>query len=99
MFREFMAQDIDPSEADIWAVVQNPMRKSIFTEKSGPPAWKQLPTWYQISEDEHMIPPDVARTFAQKINATTLSLNASHSSFVSHPNEIGDFILNATKGK
>ena len=28
MFREFMAQDIDPSEADIWAVVQNPMRQS-----------------------------------------------------------------------
>lgn len=99
MFREFMAQDIDPSEADIWAVVQKPMRQSIFTEKSGPPAWKQLPTWYQISEDDHMLPPDVQRTFAQQINATPLSLNASHSSFVSHPKEVADFILTAAKGK
>jgi hypothetical protein len=57
MFREFMAQDIDPSEADIWAVIQKPMRQSIFTERSGPPAWKQLSTWYQISEEDHMIPP------------------------------------------
>jgi pimeloyl-ACP methyl ester carboxylesterase len=99
LFREFMAQDIDPSEADIWGIVQKPMRQSIFTEKSGPPAWKQLPTWYQISEDDHMIPPDVQHTFARQINATTLSLNASHSSFVSHPNDIADFIRKATKGK
>jgi hypothetical protein len=35
----------------------------------------------------------------RKMNATTLSLNASHSSYVSYPNEIVDFILNATKGK
>jgi pimeloyl-ACP methyl ester carboxylesterase len=99
MFKEFMAHDIDPFEADIWAVIQKPMRKSIFTEKSGPLACKQLPTWYQISEDDRMIPPDVERTFSKKVNATTLSLKASHSSFVSHPKEIADIILNADKGK
>ena len=32
------------------------------------------------------------------MNATTLSLNASHASYVSHPNEIAELILNATKG-
>jgi hypothetical protein len=46
-----------------------------------------------------MIPPDVQHTFAEKMNATTLSLNASHPSYVSYPTEIVDFILNATKGK
>jgi hypothetical protein len=66
---------------------------------SGPPAWKQLPTWYQISESDHMIPPDVQHTFAEKMNATALSLNASHASYVSYPTEIADFILYATKGK
>ena len=54
---------------------------------------------YQISNDDHMISPDVQRTFAKQMNATTLSLNASHASYVSHPNEIADFILNATKEK
>jgi hypothetical protein len=43
-----------------------------------------------------MIPPDVQHLFAQQM--TTLSLNASHASYVSHPNEIAQFILNATKG-
>jgi pimeloyl-ACP methyl ester carboxylesterase len=99
IFRENFAQDVDASEADIMAVVQKPFNQSIFVEKSGPPAWKQLPTWYQISESDRMIPPDVQHTFAEKMNATTLSLNASHASYVSHPDEIAELILNATKGK
>ena len=98
VFRENFAQDVDPAEADIMAIVQKPFHQSNFVEKCGPPAWKQLPTWYQISTNDHMIPPDVQRMFAQRMNATTISLPASHASYVSHPNEIADFILNAAKG-
>jgi len=99
IFRENFAQDVNASEADIMAITQKPFKQSIFVEKSGPPAWKQLPTWYQISESDRMIPPDVQHKFAERMNATTLSLNTSHASYVSHPNEIADFILNATKGE
>jgi pimeloyl-ACP methyl ester carboxylesterase len=99
MFRGAFAQDVDPTEADVMSIVQKPFNQSIFGEKSGPPAWKQLPTWYQISEADHMIPPDAERLFAKQMNATTLSLNASHASLVSHPDEIAELILNATKGK
>jgi pimeloyl-ACP methyl ester carboxylesterase len=98
MFRGAFAQDVDPAEADIMAVAQKPINQSIFVEKSGPPAWKQLPTWYQISEGDHAIPPAVEQMFAKQMNATTISINASHASYVSHPNEIAQFILNATKG-
>jgi pimeloyl-ACP methyl ester carboxylesterase len=80
------------------AIVQKPFHQSNFVAKSGPPAWKQLPTWYQISDADHMVPPDVQHTFAQRMNATTISLNASHASYVSHPTEIAEFILNAAKG-
>jgi pimeloyl-ACP methyl ester carboxylesterase len=99
IFRENFAQDVDPAEADLMAIVQKPFNQSIFGEKSGPPAWKQLPTWYQISDADRMIPPDVERKFAERMNATTLSLNTSHASYVSHPNEIAELILNATKEK
>jgi pimeloyl-ACP methyl ester carboxylesterase len=99
IFRENFAQDVTPEEADLMAIVQKPFNQSNFVAKSGPPAWKELPTWYQISDADRMIPPDVQRTFAQQMNATTVNLNASHASYVSHPTEIADFILNATKGK
>ena len=48
-------QDVDPAQAKIMAIVQKPFNTSIFTEKSGPPAWNQLPTWYQVSENDHII--------------------------------------------
>jgi pimeloyl-ACP methyl ester carboxylesterase len=99
VFRENFAQDVDPAEADLMAIVQKPFNQSIFMEKSGPPAWKQLPTWYQISDADRMIPPDVQRMFAERMNATAITVNASHASYVSHPDEITQLILNATKGK
>ena len=74
MFGQAFAQDVDPAQAKVIAAEQKPFSKSILTEKSGPPAWKQLPSWYQVSENDHAIPPDVERMFAKQINATTISL-------------------------
>ena len=98
LFHDWFAQDVNPARADVMAVVQKPFNLSIFAEKSGPPAWKQLPTWYQVSENDRMIPPAVEHMFAKQMNATTISLPASHASLESHPNEIAQLILNATKG-
>jgi pimeloyl-ACP methyl ester carboxylesterase len=80
------------------AVVQKPAHQSFATEPSGPPAWKQLPTWFEVSEGDRIIPPDVQRNFAKRMNATTITLNSSHASLVTHPDEIAELILNATKG-
>jgi len=98
LFHDWFAQDVNPARADVMAVVQKPFNLSIFTEKSGPPAWKQVPTWYQVSENDRMIPPAVEHMFAKQMNATTISLPASHASLESHPNEIAQLILNATRG-
>ena len=99
IFRENFAQDVDPAEANIMAITQKPFHQSNFVAASGPPAWKQLPTWYQISEADHMIPPDTERLFAKQMNATTVSVNSSHASLVSQPDQTSELILNATKGK
>ncbi|HEY7570304.1 MAG TPA: alpha/beta hydrolase [Nitrososphaeraceae archaeon] len=102
-FGQAFAQDIDPAQAKVIAAVQKPYNQSILTEKSGPPAWKQLPNWYQVSENDHAIPPDAERMFAKQNNATTISLPSSHASPLSHPNEVAQLILNAanslTKGE
>jgi pimeloyl-ACP methyl ester carboxylesterase len=98
MFHQAFVQDANATEAKIMAVVQKPAHQSILTEPSGPPAWKQLPTWFEVSESDRIIPPDAQRQFAQRMNATTISLNSSHASLVTHPDEIAQLILNATKG-
>jgi pimeloyl-ACP methyl ester carboxylesterase len=102
-FGQALAQDTDPAQVKVLADEQKPFSKSILVEKSGPPAWKQLPSWYQVSENDHAIPPDAERMFAKQINATTISLPSSHASPLSHPNEVAQLILNAanslTKGE
>ena len=98
MFHGAFVQDANATEAETMAAVQKPAHLSLLTEPSGPPAWKQLPTWFEVSEADHIIPPDAERMFAKRMNATTISLNSSHASLVTHPNEIAELILNATKG-
>jgi pimeloyl-ACP methyl ester carboxylesterase len=99
IYHDFFVQDVDQAQAKVLAAVQKPANiLGISNEKSGPPAWKQLPTWYQVSENDHVIPPAVERMFAKEMNATTISLPSSHASLVSHPTEIAQLILNATKG-
>ena len=97
-FHDFFARDVDPTQSSILFAVQKPINSSIFAEKSGPPAWKQLPTWYQVSDNDRTISPNIERTFAKQINATTISLPSSHVSYISHPNEIAAFILKAANG-
>src|SRR5215469_4869575 len=98
LFHDFLAQDVDTVQANILAVVQKLGNISgIANEKSGPPAWKQLPTWYQVSENDHAIPPDIQCKFAKQMNATTISLPASHASYISHPDQIAQLIVNAAK--
>jgi pimeloyl-ACP methyl ester carboxylesterase len=98
LFHDSFAQDVNSTQSNIMAVAQKPFNISIFAEKSGPQAWKQLPTWYQISLNDRMIPPAVEQMFAKQMNATTISFPSSHASLVSHPTQIAQLILNATKG-
>ena len=97
-FHDAFAQDASLAQADIAAAVQKPINQSIFAQKSGPPAWKQVPTWYLVSENDNALPPDTQRMFAKQMNATTVSLPVSHASFLSHPNEVAKLILDAAKG-
>jgi pimeloyl-ACP methyl ester carboxylesterase len=98
LFHDFFVQDVDQAQANVLAVVQKPANISgLVNVKSGPPAWKQL-TWYEVSEYDHVIRTAVERMFAKQMNATTIALPSSHASLVSHPTEIAQLILNATKG-
>src|SRR5215216_5313918 len=72
MFHQAFVQDANATEAETLAVVQKPAHQSLFAEPSGPPAWRQLPTWFEGHVSDHIIPPDVQRNFAKRMNATTL---------------------------
>jgi len=96
--RDF-AGDVEPSRARALYAVQGRGADALPTTKTTTAAWKVKPTWYQVSTEDRTINPDLERFLAKRMNATTIELDSSHVSLVSHPKEIADLILLAAGRK
>ena len=68
--------------------VQQPLHASALDDVMGAPAWKTLPTWYLVAENDEAIPPDAERLFAKRMGATTVEVASGHVAMVSHPDEV-----------
>ena len=96
-FPQVFATDVDPVEARVMAAVQKPLSIKSFTEKSGPPAWKHIKSWYLVSTNDQMIPPQAEEFMGKRMGATVRSVPASHASMVSHPKEVVELITLAAE--
>jgi pimeloyl-ACP methyl ester carboxylesterase len=95
-FRENFCADLDETEALVMALTQKPIAGRCFEDKSGPPAWKSKPSWYQVSASDRMIPPSTQAWMAKRLaTKNTITLEASHASLASHPAEITALIEEA----
>jgi pimeloyl-ACP methyl ester carboxylesterase len=61
----------------------------------GTPAWKSLPSWYLVAQNDETLPPDAERQFAARMGATTVEIPSSHVPMISHPNKVADLIEKA----
>ena len=91
-FGKAFAQDVDPVQAQIMAVVQKPISARIFRDKVTRPAWELKPSWYLVSEIDRMIPAETQRFMSRRMGATVVSVSASHWSMVSHPDKVAKLI-------
>jgi pimeloyl-ACP methyl ester carboxylesterase len=94
-FLKHFAPDVDPVEAKVMFAVQQPLAASALGEVMGTPAWKHLPTWFAVSQNDEVIPPDAERLFATRMGATVSELAAGHVGMVSHPEEVTELIKSA----
>lgn len=92
--RDF-AGDVEAPKAHALYAVQGRGADALPNSKTTTAAWKLKPTWYQVSTADRTINPDLERFLAKRMNASTIELNSSHVSLVSHPKEIADLILRA----
>jgi pimeloyl-ACP methyl ester carboxylesterase len=79
------------------AVTQKPIAPECFGEPIGPAAWPKLPSWYLLSKQDKAINPDLQRFMVKRIKATTIEVNSSHASPVSHPGIVVGLIEAAIK--
>jgi pimeloyl-ACP methyl ester carboxylesterase len=89
--------DVGPARARVLYAVQQPLASSAFTDVMGVPAWKSLPSWYLVAQNDEAIPPDAERQFAARMGATTVEIPSSHVPMVSHPGEVADLIEKAAE--
>jgi pimeloyl-ACP methyl ester carboxylesterase len=94
-FINHFAADVDPVKARVMHAVQQPLAASALGEVMGVPAWKSLPSWFLVAENDQAIPPDAERLFAKRMNATTTQIPTNHVAMVSHPEAVVSLIEQA----
>jgi pimeloyl-ACP methyl ester carboxylesterase len=94
-FLAHFAPDVDPVEAKVMYAAQQPLHVSTFDDVLGTPAWKTLPSWFLVAQNDEVIPPDAERQFARRMGADTIEVVSGHCAMVSHPDETYERIVAA----
>jgi len=97
-FHEVFAADLPVAETNVAAAVQKPIIGSVFGASVTEAAWKTIPSWYLVSQDDKAINPDLERFYAKRMKATTTEVKASHVAFLSHPAVVVRLIEQAAAG-
>jgi len=92
------APDVPMPDRVFMADSQVPLAVSVFTAPITHPAWKTKPSWFLVSSNDQIIPPDVERMYAKRMKATTEEVAGSHVAFISHPDVAAHLIEEAAKG-
>jgi pimeloyl-ACP methyl ester carboxylesterase len=96
-FRETFCADVPADLAAVMAVSQRPVAAATLNENCTAAGWKTLPSWFMVTAGDNAINPDVQHFMAERMGATTETIQASHCAFISRPVETAAFILSALK--
>ena len=96
-FAASFAGDVKPAEAAFMADSQVPWGVNALNGAVTKPAWRSLPTYYLVAQNDHMIPPPAQRQMAQRAHATVVESPGSHAVYISHPKVVADFIERASR--
>ena len=96
-FREVFCADVPATEASVMAATQKPVIGSAFGAAVDQAAWKTIPSWYLVTQDDRAINPDLERFYAKRIGAKTSEIKSSHVPFISHPAEVARLIEQAAR--
>jgi pimeloyl-ACP methyl ester carboxylesterase len=96
-FGNDFANGVDPARARVLYAAQGRVSESLFREKTTVAAWRSKPSWYAISQQDRTISPELQRFLANRMNATTVEIDSGHLSLITHPHEVTQLILSATR--
>ena len=96
-FPESFAADVAPDAAAFMADAQVPWGLEALNGAVTEPAWRSKPSWYLVSTNDRMIPPDAQRAMSKRMGATVVEVKGSHAVYVSQPQAVAHLIEEAAK--
>ncbi len=98
-FPASFAADVEPGTAAFMADSQVPWGLDALNGTISEPAWKTKPSWYLLTTEDKMIPPDAQRAMSKRAGATVVEIEGSHAIYVSQPQAVAALIEAAAKGE
>ena len=93
--REAFARDLPDGDIALIAAGQRPISERAFSDPSGPPAWKQFPSWAVVATGDKAVGADLARSMAERAGATITEVEGSHVIMISQPQQVAKVIVEA----
>jgi pimeloyl-ACP methyl ester carboxylesterase len=62
------------------------------------PAWRTKPSWYLVTTEDKMLPPDAQRFMSKRARSTVIEVRSSHAVYVSQPQAVASLIDKAARG-
>ena len=94
-FPASFAADVNADAAAFMADSQVPWGLDALNGAVSNPAWKTKPSWYLVSTDDRMIPPEAQRAMSKRAGATVIEVKGSHAVYVSQPKAVATLIAKA----
>lgn len=94
-FRASFAADVSGDTAAFMADSQVPWGVEALGGAVSEPAWRTKPSWYLVSTEDRMIPPDAQRAMSKRAGSTVVEAKGSHAIYVSQPKAVADLIVKA----
>lgn len=96
-FHHQFAADVQRNTTDVMAVTQRPVTSAALEEGASEPAWKTIPSWVLVATQDLNIPPQTQRFMAERANAHTVEVRASHAVSVSRPDAVAQILQEAAR--
>ena len=96
-FAAAFAQNASAEDHAVLAAVQRPISLNCITVPAGRPLWKDLPSWFLIAEQDHMIVPETQRYMAERMKARIRAHAVDHTPSVTAPAVVLDIIRDAVR--
>ncbi len=97
LLQEAFAADLPAETTALMAATQRPIAAAAFSDASGPPAWRKLPSWAVVATGDKAAGADVVRSHAQRAGADIVEVEGSHVIMISQPQVVTDHILKAVR--